>query len=79
MTPAAIRIVSADWRMKIEAVAEEEADRLQVDRRPRHELAGLLRVEEAELERLQVRVHAVAQVELDPERDAARRPGAARR
>ena len=54
-----------------EAVAEEEADRLQVDRRARHELAGLLRVEETELERLQVRVHAVAQVELDPEGDAA--------
>ena len=35
-----------------EAVAEEEAHRLQVDGRARHELAGLLAVEEAELERL---------------------------
>ena len=53
-------------------VAEEEADRLQVDRRPRHQLAGLLAVEEAELERLQVRVDALAQVELDRDRDLAR-------
>ena len=52
-------------------VAEEEADRLQVDRRPRHQLAGLLAVEEAELEPLQVRVDALAQVELDRERDLA--------
>ena len=52
-------------------VAEEEADRLQVDRRPRHQLAGLLGVEEAELERLQVRVEALAQVELDRQRDLA--------
>ena len=55
-----------------EAVAEEEADRLQVDRRARHELAGLLAVEEAELERLQVAVEPVAQVVLDAERDLAR-------
>ena len=54
-----------------EAVAEEEADRLQVDRRARHQLARLLAVEEAELERLQVAVEAVAQVVLDGERDAA--------
>ena len=54
-----------------EAVAEEEADRLQVDRRARHQLAGLLAVEEAELERLQVRVEPVAQVVLDAERDVA--------
>ena len=54
-----------------QAVAEEEADRLQVDRRPGHELAGLLAVEEAELEALEVRVDAVAQVELDAERDLA--------
>ena len=32
---------------------------------------GLLAVEEGELERLEVRVHAVAQVELHPERHAA--------
>ena len=54
-----------------QAVAEEEADRLQVDRRPRHQLPGLLAVEEAELERLQVAVDALAQVELDSERDLA--------
>ena len=50
-----------------EPVAEEEAHRLQVDGRTRHELAGLLAVEEAELERLQVVVQALAQVDLDPE------------
>ena len=52
-------------------VAEEEADRLQVDRRPRHQLAGLLAVEEAELEPLQVGVEELAQVELDRQRDLA--------
>ena len=52
-------------------VAEEEADRLQVDRRPRHQLPGLLAVEEAELEPLQVRVEELAQVEFDRERDLA--------
>ena len=57
--------------MKIEAVAEEEADRRQVDRRPRHQLAGLLGVEEAELELLQVRVEELAQVEFDRQRDFA--------
>jgi hypothetical protein len=41
-----------------EAVAEEEADRLQVDGGARHELTGLLAVEEPELERLQVPVEA---------------------
>ena len=55
-----------------QAVAEEEAHGLQVDGRARHELAGLLAVEEAELELLQVLVHAVAQVELDAERHASR-------
>ena len=55
-----------------EAVAEEEAHRLQVDRRARHQLAGLLVVEERELEVLEVRVHAAAQVALDAERDAPR-------
>ncbi len=55
-----------------EAVAEEEAHGLQVDGRARHELAGLLAVEEAELEREQVAVDLVAQVVLDAERDLAR-------
>ena len=45
-------------RQEDQPVAEEEADRLQVDRRPRHQLPGLLGVEEAELERLQVPVEA---------------------
>ena len=53
-----------------EPVAEEEAHGLQVDGRARHQLAGLLGVEEAELEREQVLVDAVAQVDLDAERDA---------
>jgi hypothetical protein len=53
-----------------EAVAEEEAHRLEVDRRARHQLAGLLAVEEPELERLQVPVHPVAQIELDAQRYA---------
>ena len=53
-------------------VAEEEADRLQVDRRPRHQLTGLLAVEEAELEPLQVLVEDLAQVVLDVQRDLAR-------
>ena len=52
-------------------VAEEEADRLQVDGRPRHQLPGLLGVEEAELEPLQVGVEELAQVELDRQRDLA--------
>ena len=54
-----------------QAVAEEEADRLQVDGRPRHQLPGLLGVEEAELEPLQVRVEELAQVEFDRQRDLA--------
>ena len=53
-----------------EAVAEEEAHGLQVDGRTRHQLAGLLAVEEAELESLQVPVEPLAQVVLDAERDA---------
>ena len=69
---AAKRIVSAGLGDDHEAVAEEEAHRLQVDRRARHELAGLLAVEEAELEREQVVVDLVAQVVLDAERDLAR-------
>ena len=68
---AANRIVSAALGDEHEPVAEEEADRLQVDRRARHQLAGLLAVEEAELERLQVAVEPVAQVVLDRQRDAA--------
>ncbi len=50
-------------------VAEEEADRLEVDRRPRHQLPGLLGVEEAELEPLQMGVEELSEVELDRERD----------
>ena len=53
-------------------VAEEEADRLQVDRRPRHQLPGLLTVEEGELEALQVGVEALAEVEFDRQRDLPR-------
>jgi hypothetical protein len=55
-----------------EPVAEEEAHGLQVDGRARHELAGLLTVEEAELEPEQVVVDLVAQVVLDAERDLSR-------
>ena len=54
-----------------EAVAEEEPDALQVDRRPRHQLPGLVAVVEAEREPEELRVHLVAEVELDPERLAA--------
>ncbi len=53
-----------------EAVAEEEAHRLQVDRCARHQLPGLLVVEEAELQALELSVHEPAQVVLDAERDA---------
>jgi hypothetical protein len=53
-------------------VAEEEAHGLQVDGRAGHQLSGLLRVEERELELLEVAVDDVAQVDLDPQRDAAR-------
>jgi hypothetical protein len=52
-------------------VAEEEADRLKVHRRPRHQLPGLLGVEEAELEPLQVGVEELAQVEFDRKGDPA--------
>ena len=55
-----------------EAVAEEEPHGLQVDGRPRHELTGLLAVEEPELQRLQVVVERLAQQQLDAERDAPR-------
>ena len=49
-------------------VAEEEADRLQVDGRARHQLPGLVAVEVAEREPDELRVERVAEVELDPER-----------
>ena len=58
-------------REEDEAVAEEEAHRLEVDRRPRHELPGLAAVVEAEGEPQEVRVQLVAQVVLDRERLAA--------
>ena len=48
-----------------EPVAEEEAHRLQVDRRARHELAGLAAVVEAERQPEEVRVELVAEVVLD--------------
>ena len=53
-----------------EPVAEEEAHGLQVDGRAGHQLAGLLVVEEAELEALEVAVEQLAQVEFDRQRDA---------
>ena len=53
-----------------EPVAEEEPHGLQVDRGARHQLAGLLGVEEPQLERLEVAVHEVAQVDLDGQRHA---------
>ena len=52
-------------------VAQEEAHRLEVHGRARHQLAGLLAVEEAQLQRLEVAVHQVAQVELHAKRHAA--------
>ena len=52
-----------------EPVAEEEAHRLQVDGRARHQLSRLLAVEEAQLQALEVAVEQVAQVEFDRERD----------
>ena len=52
-----------------QAVAQEEANGLQVDRRARHQLARLLAVEEAELELLQVAVEQLAQVVFDAERE----------
>ena len=45
---------------------------MQVHRRPRHQLAGLLRVEEAKLERLQMAVDPLPQVEFDRHRHPAR-------
>ena len=52
---------------KDEAVAEEEADRLQVDRRAGHELTGLVPVVETEGEAEQLRVQRVPHVVLDAE------------
>ena len=51
-----------------QAEAEEEAHRLQVDGRARHQLARLVAVVEAEREPQQVRVQRLAHVLLDPER-----------
>ena len=62
-----------------EPVAEEEAHRLQIDGRARHQLSRLLVVEEAQLQALQLAVHALAQVVFDRQRDAARRSCAASR
>ena len=53
-------------------VAEEEPHRLQVDRRPRHELPRLVPVVEAEREPQEVPVELVPEVVLDPERLSAR-------
>ena len=51
-----------------EPVAQEEAHRLEVDRRAREELAGLVSVVEAERQAEELRVERVAHVELDAER-----------
>ena len=51
-----------------EAVAEEEADALQVDGGARHQLARLVAVVEAEREADEMRVEAAAHVHLDVER-----------
>ena len=51
-----------------QAVAEEEPHALQVDRRARHQLAGLVAVVEAEREAHEVRVEALPHVHLDVER-----------
>ena len=60
-----------------QAVAEEEADALEVDGRARHQLAGLVAVVEPEREADHVRVEAAAHVHLDVERLAARDEAAA--
>ncbi len=52
-----------------EAVAEEEAHRLQVHGAARHQLSRLLVVEEAQLQPLQMAVDPLAQVVFDPQRD----------
>src|SRR6266487_1979285 len=55
-----------------QAVAEEEAHALEVDGRPRHQLAGLVAVVEAEREPDEACIEALAQVHLDRERLPAR-------
>ena len=55
-----------------QAVAEEEAHALEVDGRPRHQLAGLVTVVEAEREPDEAGIEALAQVHLDRERLPAR-------
>ena len=60
----------AGLQQEHQPVAQEEPHGLQVHRRARHELAGLLAVEERELQPLEVLVHALAQVVLDAERHA---------
>ena len=59
-----------------EPVAQEEAHRLQVDGGARHQLSGLLMVEETELQALEMAVEPLAQVVLDAEGDL---PGDQRR
>ena len=61
-----------------QAVAEEEPDRLQVDRGAREELPGLVPVVEAEREPQELRVERVPHVELDSQRLAARDQAPAR-
>ena len=56
-----------------QAVPEEEADRLEVDRRARHQLAGLVAVVEAEGHPDEVRVEGVPHVELDTRAPASPR------
>ncbi len=51
-------------------VAEEEAHRLEVHGHSRHQLSGLLAVEERQLERLQPTEQRFAEVVLDAQRDA---------
>ncbi len=55
-----------------QAVAEEKADALEVDRRARHQLAGLVAVVEAEREPDEAGVEPVSHVHLDAEGLAAR-------
>ena len=52
-----------------QSVAEEEADRLKIDCHARHQLAGLLVVEEGELERLELAEEQGAKVVFDAERN----------
>jgi len=59
-------------REEDQPVAEEEADVLQVDRGPRHQLSRLVTVVEAEGQADELRVEGVAHVVLDAERLPAR-------